>query len=102
MIGLPVAHINKVSEGPPHVAAAVAAGDVQLVISTPLGPTARADGLAIRSAAVNHSVPLLTTLSAAVAAVTGIRSLRDRELRVRSLQEHYRVASGAPYAGIRP
>jgi hypothetical protein len=34
-------------------------------------------------------VPLLTTMSAAQAAVAGIRALRDRELRVRSLQEHH-------------
>ncbi len=33
--------------------------------------------------------PLITTLSAAQAAVNGIRALRQRELSVRSLQEHY-------------
>jgi carbamoyl-phosphate synthase large subunit len=90
MIELPVERVNKVSEGSPHVADAVASGRVDLVISTPLGPTAYADGQAIRRAAVGHRVPLLTTLSAASAAVAGIRALRDKELRVRGLQEHYR------------
>ena len=64
------------------------------MISTPLGPTAFADGQAIRSAAIAHRVPLLTTLSAASAAVTGIRALRDHELKVRGLQEHHRINAG--------
>jgi carbamoyl-phosphate synthase large subunit len=94
-LGLPVEAVNKVSEGSPHVVDAIAAGRVQLVISTPLGPTAYTDGQAIRAAAVTHRVPLLTTLTSASAAVAGIRALRDRELRVRGLQEHYRIAGGA-------
>jgi carbamoyl-phosphate synthase large subunit len=36
-------------------------------------------------------IPLITTLSAAAAAVNGIRALRQKELRVRSLQEHHLV-----------
>jgi carbamoyl-phosphate synthase large subunit len=93
-VGLPVVRINKVSEGSPHVADAIAGGRVQLVISTPLGRTAFADGQAIRRAAVAHRIPLLTTLSAATASVTGIRALQARELTVRSLQEHYRLSGG--------
>ena len=93
-VGLPVARINKVSEGSPHVADAIAGGQVQLVISTPLGRTAFADGQAIRRAAVAHRVLLLTTLSAAMASVTGIRALQAKELTVRSLQEHYRLSGG--------
>jgi hypothetical protein len=34
-------------------------------------------------------VPLLTTLSAAVAAVAAIRALQQKELKYRSLQDHY-------------
>ena len=34
-------------------------------------------------------IPLITTLSAEQAAVNGIRALRQKELRTRSLQEHY-------------
>jgi len=95
-LGLQVESVNKVSEGSPHVVDAIASGRVQLVVSTPLGPTAFADGQAIRSAAVRYGVPLLTTLSAAAAAVTGVRSLRDRELRVRSLQKHYLLVPSRP------
>jgi carbamoyl-phosphate synthase large subunit len=35
------------------------------------------------------NVPLLTTLTAAMAAVTGIRALKEKDLTYESLQEHY-------------
>jgi carbamoyl-phosphate synthase large subunit len=92
--GLPVERVNKVSEGSPHVADAVANERVSLVISTPLGPTAYDDNQAIRRAAITHQVLLLTTLSAAMAAVNGIRALHDREISVRGLQEHYLIQEG--------
>jgi carbamoyl-phosphate synthase large subunit len=44
----------------------------------------------MRMAAVQHNVPLLTTLSAASAAINGIIALRAKDLKVRSLQEHFR------------
>jgi carbamoyl-phosphate synthase large subunit len=62
---------------------------VDLILNTPLGPTTHTDGAAIRAAASRSGVPLLTTLSAAAAAVAAIRALRQKELRYRSLQEHY-------------
>jgi carbamoyl-phosphate synthase large subunit len=64
--------------------------EVDLVISTPLGRRAYTDGQAIRAAATMNRVPLITTLSAAAATVNGIRALRSKELKVRSLQEHHR------------
>ena len=43
----------------------------------------------MRAAAIQHSVPLITTLSAAQAAVNGIQIMRQKELKVRSLQAHH-------------
>lgn len=83
--------INKVSEGSPHVVDLIQAGQIDLVINTPLGSDAHSDGMQLRMAAVRYGVPLITTLSAAQAAVNGIRALRDHELRVQGLQEHYRL-----------
>ncbi len=88
--GLPAAPINKVKEGSPHVVDLIKAGRINLIVNTPLGPTAFDDGKSIRMEAVRHGVPLMTTLSAAQAAVNGIRALQAKELKVRSLQEHYR------------
>jgi carbamoyl-phosphate synthase large subunit len=87
--GLPVTVANKVSQGGRHIAALVAAGEIDLIINTPLGGQAYDDSQSMRAAAIRHRVPLLTTLSAAQAAVSGIRALQQRELRVRSLQTHH-------------
>jgi hypothetical protein len=38
-----------------------------------------------------NRVPLLTTLSAAAAAVQGIRATKQKEFRVRSLQAHHNI-----------
>ena len=45
--------------------------------------------------ATRMEIPLITTLSAAQAAVNGIRALRQRELSVTSLQEHYAAQAAA-------
>ncbi len=68
----------------------IAAGDVQLVINTPSGSGARADGALIRSACVVHAVACLTTISAGLAAAKGIEDTRSRGWRVASLQELHR------------
>jgi carbamoyl-phosphate synthase large subunit len=88
-LGLPAERVNKVSEGPPSTADLIASGAVGLVISTPLGQRAYSDGQALRSAAIRHGIPLVTTLTGAAATVLAIRALKARDLEVRSLQEHH-------------
>ncbi|MCS6848996.1 MAG: carbamoyl-phosphate synthase large subunit [Anaerolineae bacterium] len=87
--GVPVVAVNKVSEGSPHVVDYIRRGEVQMVVSTPLGQRAYTDGQAIRAAAIQYKVPLLTTLSAASAAVQAIRAIRSKDFKVRSLQAHH-------------
>lgn len=94
-LGLPAITVNKVSEGSPHTVDLIASGKVGLVISTPLGSRAYADGQALRSAAIRYGVMLVTTLTGAAATVSAIKALREKELRVRSLQEHYRLTTTA-------
>ncbi len=89
--GLPVEPVLKVSEGSPHVVDLIRDGVIDCIVITPLGPVAHSDGMQIRTAAVRYDVPLLTTLSAAQAAVNGIQALRAGALRVRSLQAHHRT-----------
>jgi len=75
---------------------------LQLIINTPLGARAHDDSRTMRAAAVMRNVPLLTTLSAAAAAVNGIAALKGQELTVRSLQAHYRrAAEKAPGARLK-
>jgi len=89
-VHVPASVVNKVSEGSPHVVDLIVKGEVDLVISTPLGKRAYDDGQLIRAAATMNRVPLMTTLSAAQAAVQGIRALKSKEIKVRSLQNHHR------------
>jgi carbamoyl-phosphate synthase large subunit len=63
-------------------------GEVDLVLNTPMGSGTRADGYEIRTAAVNHGVPCITTLSGILAAIQGIEALRANGVGVRSLQEY--------------
>ncbi len=90
--GIAVEEINKVVEGRPHVVDAITNGDIQLVINTPLGATAREDEYEIGRAAIRHRIPVVTTLSGARAAVRGIRRLLAGPLDVRSLQDIARAA----------
>ena len=88
-VGLPVTVAPKAGRAGRTTVQLIEEGAVDLILNTPLGQQAHADQAAMYAAAVRHRVPLLTTMSAAQAAVAGIRALRDRELRVRSLQEHH-------------
>ena len=57
-MGVPVERIKKLSEGSPNVVERIEAGEVDLVINTPTGSGARADGYEIRRAAVGRGDPL--------------------------------------------
>ena len=97
--GLRAESINKVREGSPHVVDLISGGKVDLVVNTPLGRMAFEEGITIRQAALRHRVVLLTTISAAAAAVQAIRERRQGSPTVQSLQEHYerqRATSATP------
>src|SRR4029078_1102089 len=105
---------NKVSEGSPPVVDRIEAGEVDLVINTPTGSGARADGYEIRRAAVGRGIPRLTnmsggdgaaarrcipritTMSGASAAQRAIRAARAGESSVISLQELHGRLSETP------
>jgi carbamoyl-phosphate synthase large subunit len=79
--------IFKVNEGRPNVVDWIRNGRIYLIINTPLGSESFFDEKAIRRAAVRHSIPCITTLSAARAAVAGIAAMAEPELEIASLQE---------------
>ncbi|MCH7860037.1 MAG: hypothetical protein IID14_10145 [Candidatus Marinimicrobia bacterium] len=85
--GIAADTINKVGEGRPNVADAIAKGAVQLVINTPLGAQARTDESAIGESGIRYGVPVITTLSAARAMIRAIRRVQTGNFQVQSLQE---------------
>jgi carbamoyl-phosphate synthase large subunit len=92
-MGVPVERISKLSEGSPNVVDQIESGAVDLVINTPTGSGARADGYEIRRAAVARGVPCITTMSGASAAQRAIRASRSGESEVVSLQELHGTSS---------
>ena len=73
--------------GEPTIVEIINSGDIDLVINTPVGRGTRADGWLIRTAAVQRSIPIITTTAGFSAAVEGIRFLQSNELSIKSLQE---------------
>jgi len=91
--GLPCEFVYKVNEGRPNIADLVKSKEVHLIINTPLGRTSFYDERSIRRAAIQYSVPCVTTMTGAVATVAAIRALREEELQVRSLQDYHAQAA---------
>jgi carbamoyl-phosphate synthase large subunit len=71
----------------PTIVDLIEAGAVDMVINTPRGRGARADGYEIRRVALRRGVPTMTTIAAAHAAVQAIEVVRDGEPAVICLQE---------------
>jgi carbamoyl-phosphate synthase large subunit len=87
-MGVPVNAINKIGEGSPHVVDYIRGGEVEMVINTPTGSGARADGYEIRTAAVRHGIACITTMTGASAAVRAISARRGNgHAEPRCLQE---------------
>jgi len=62
-------------------------GEIDIVVNTPSGGAARADGYEIRAAAVAADKALFTTMAVLGAAVSGMDAA-DEGFQVRSLQEY--------------
>jgi carbamoyl-phosphate synthase large subunit len=82
--------LRKVGDGSPNVVDLIEAGEIDLIINTPTGSGARADGWEIRRSAVARGIPCITTLSGGHAAARAIAAGRSGEPKVLSLQELHR------------
>ncbi|MDO5501773.1 MAG: carbamoyl-phosphate synthase large subunit [Actinomycetia bacterium] len=76
------------TEGELSIVDLIQDGAIDMVVNTPTGPTARADGYAIRAAATSYDIPIITTVQELAAAVHGIEALLTGEVHVKALQEH--------------
>jgi carbamoyl-phosphate synthase large subunit len=95
--GVAATEVPKIGEGKPDVVDLVAGGKVALIVNTPMGRKYRTDGYQIRTAAVAHGIPCITTLSGTHAAVQGIEAKIRGALRVTPLQDYHRLLqSGSP------
>jgi carbamoyl-phosphate synthase large subunit len=90
--GIAVTRVFKLREGRPHVLDRIKNGDVQLIINTPSGKIPREDELKMRTGARAAKIPIITTMRAAQASVTGIRALQAHGVSVKTLQEYHQLA----------
>lgn len=83
--------IGKVrDEGATDAVDLIKAGKIAIVINTPAGKESIRDSFKIRVAALNHNVPIMTTLAGANAFSLGLRALlRGDSFRAVSLQEYH-------------
>jgi carbamoyl-phosphate synthase large subunit len=86
--GLDVELVLKLHEGRPHVLDSIKNKQIQLIINTPSGEEARADGRLIRRSALTYKIPIITTIAGAKAAAAAIRSLQSQPLEVKALQDY--------------
>lgn len=86
--GLVVESVLKLHEGRPHVVDIIKNNQIQLIINTPSGEEAQADGKLIRRTALVYKVPLVTTIAGARATAAAIRSLQSQPLEVKALQDY--------------
>ncbi|MDM7853385.1 carbamoyl-phosphate synthase large subunit [Cellulomonas alba] len=74
--------------GEPTIVDLITAGDVDLIVNTPSGQGARADGYEIRAATVAADKAMVTTVQQLGAAVQAIEAQQAGPFTVTSLQEH--------------
>ncbi len=87
--GIKCKKINKVNQGSPHIVDVLNAKKIALVINTGGGNSEKQlnDALALRRATLANKVPYCTNMSTAKVCIEGIKSLKNKEIKVNSLQD---------------
>ncbi len=87
--GIASKHVKKLYEGRPNVTDDLTNGRISFIINTPGGKKSKEDDSYIRKTAVKKKIPYMTTMAAALAAVTGLKDCRTDADEVKSLQEYH-------------
>ena len=88
--GIEAKKLFRIAEGRPNVLDLIKNGEMQMIINTPSGMVPRKDENHIRSQAYLHNICIMTTLTGATAAVSGIEALKEKDFDVRSVQSYVR------------
>ncbi|XCP83684.1 carbamoyl-phosphate synthase large subunit [Roseburia hominis] len=86
--GIEADMVNKLQEGRPNILDLITNGKIDLIINTPIGQERAVDDSYLRKAAIKKRIPYMTTIAAAKATISGIKSMKKQGCgEVRSLQE---------------
>mgnify|MGYP001173375193 FL=1 len=83
-------YIKKVIEGRPNAVDAMLSKEIQLVINTVEGTNSIKDSFSLRQTALLNKIPYYTTLQGAQAATLAIKSIKNKHLKVKSLQSYFK------------
>ena len=87
--GMEVTLLYKIGQGRPTIYDYIKNNAVDIIINTPTGRDRRPNEVLIRKLALSHRIPLVSTISGAQAAASGIEALIRKGVSVRSIQEYY-------------
>jgi carbamoyl-phosphate synthase large subunit len=85
--------VKKLNEGRPNITDDIMNKEIQLVVNTPVGKQGQTDDSYIRKTAIKYQIPYITTITAALASVKGIKAYREthmKEDKVKSLQDYHK------------
>lgn len=85
--------VRRPGEGRPDVLDQIKNGEIHWIINTPSRGPGRSNEKVIRSAALEQGIPVITTLSGALAAVNGLKQYLGGGLAVRELDAYLREKS---------
>ena len=86
--GIEVEIVNKLSEGRPNILDLITNGKIDIIINTPVGQERMVDDSYLRKAAIKKKIAYFTTMAAAKAAASGVKSIKlYGNSEVKSLQE---------------
>ncbi|AFY62065.1 carbamoyl-phosphate synthase large subunit [Synechococcus sp. PCC 6312] len=81
--------VLKLHEGRPNVLDAIKNQQIHLILNTPSGEEAQADGRLIRRSALTYKIPMVTTIAGAKATAAAIKALQTNPLQVKAIQDYH-------------
>lgn len=86
--GIPAEKIHKLGKGRPDILDAIANGQIDIIVNTPIDKKGADDDSYIRKAAIRARISYVTTMAAAKATIAGIKEIKfNKAAKVHSLQE---------------
>ena len=82
-------YVKKVIEGRPNAVDAMLSKEIQLVINTAEGTNSIKDSFSLRQTALINKIPYYTTIQGAQAVALAIKSIKDKHLKIKSLQSYF-------------
>lgn len=86
--GVKAERVSKLDESRPNILDLITNGKIDLILNSPIGKSSVHDDSYLRKAAVKAKIPYMTTIAAARATASGIKSVKEHgNSEVKSLQE---------------